>query len=369
MKNILIINLIIVGLLASLSIAKPIYAATLEDLNQQKKDLQNSISSNRQQIGSIQDMISSLDTQTGTTQKEIDLTNQIITVTGQDIADTQDQLDQRQKELDQKKTELNKAIVSYYENGGEQSTVEVVVGANNLSDLIDQSQYIQALTGQISTKAQEITQAKADLQSKKDDLQSRENDLKNQKASLVDKQRNLKIQADAKNNLLSQANSEQSQLKAELDNVSAAIYAQRQAQGGYSSGGTGGYPLANDPPCTSGSNCPSDRWGFGVRQCTSYAAWYFNAIEGKSWYNTRPGSGDAGNWPNLAADQGYSVSSTPQAGAIASWPAGGLNAYGHVAIVQSVNGNGTINVSEYNWVKYSYSERPNVSSAGARFIY
>jgi len=125
-----------------------------------------------------------------------------------------------------------------------------------------------------------------------------------------------------------------------------------------------GYPFANSD--TNGV----DPWGFYYRQCTSYAAWYFNAVEGASWYNTRPGSGSAWNWPVLAADQGYSVGSTPRAGAIASWDRGGLfGNYGYVAIVESVNIDGTINVSEYNWIPYSYSERNNVSTLGVRFIY
>jgi surface antigen len=74
----------------------------------------------------------------------------------------------------------------------------------------------------------------------------------------------------------------------------------------------------------------------------------------------------------LAYDQGYSVNASPQVGAIVSWPAGILGAWGHVAIVEGVNANGTINVSEYNWVRYSYSERYNVpywNYGNASFIY
>lgn len=171
-----------------------------------------------------------------------------------------------------------------------------------------------------------------------------------------------------KKSLLSQANTKQTQLKGELDNVSAEIYEQRKALGGYTSGGTGGYPWAN------ASTNGVDPWGFYYRQCTSYAAWYFNSVEGKSFYSWRTlgvnQSSNSGDWADgLAQNQGYTVSSTPRVGAIASWPAGGLNAYGHVAIVQAVNNNGTINVSEYNWIPYSFDQRNNVSPGSARFIY
>jgi len=354
----------IFSLLATLMLATtPVYAATLDDLYQQKKDIQDSIATNKQEMRSLQDMIDNLNAQTTATQKQIDITSQIIDLTNQQIAQTQAQIEQKQKELDQKKADLNETIVTYYETGTP-STLEIIASANNLSSIIDQSQYMQALSGQINTQAQQIAQVKADLENQKNDLEKKEADLEGQKTSLANQQRNLSIQAKEKDNLLAQANAEQSQLKRDLDNVSAEIYAERQRMGGYTSGGTGGYPYANATPDE------PDPWRFYTRECTSYAAWYFNAIEGKAWYNTRPGSGSAWNWPALAQDQGYTVSSTPRVGAIVSWPAGGIfGAYGHVAIVQGVNANGTINVSEYNWIPFSYSERNNVSPGGGRFIY
>ena len=360
-----VLNLMtILSLLAIIAVASPAYAATLNDLYKQKQDIQNSMSAKNQQINNLQDMIGSLDTQTAATQQQLNITNQIINLTNQQIMETQGEIDQKQKELDQKKADLNETVITYYENG-DPSTLEVIVSANNLSDAIDKSQYMQSLSDQINNQAQAIKKTKEDLQTKKDDLQKKEIDLESQKSSIVDQQRNLKIQADAKNKLLSQTKNEQSQLKADMDNVSSAIYAERQKLGGYTSGGTGGYPYSGDGV---------DPWGFYYRQCTSYAAWYFNVIEGKSWYSFRHSgidrSSNGGDWADLGAYQGYSVSDNPRPGAIASWPAGGIfGGYGHVAIVQSVNSNGTINVSEYNWIPYSYDERNNVSPGGARFIY
>lgn len=52
--------------------------------------------------------------------------------------------------------------------------------------------------------------------------------------------------------------------------------------------------------------------------------------------------GNGGQWAANAAAQGYSVGYTPVAGAVAEQP-------GHVAYVESVNGDGTINLSEMNY--------------------
>jgi len=120
-------------------------------------------------------------------------------------------------------------------------------------------------------------------------------------------------------------------------------------------GGDSGYPFdAIDAP---------DPWFFLTRECTSYAAWYWNVKLGKEWRNTQPGRGSARYWDEIARTLGYSISSTPRVGAIISWkgPLFPGDIWGHVAIVEAVNPNGTIDVSEYNWAtKYGYSYRKNV---------
>lgn len=107
--------------------------------------------------------------------------------------------------------------------------------------------------------------------------------------------------------------------------------------------------------------------GFVKGQCTSYASWYMNNVLGKKWYDSDPGKGDAKNWIKLAKQQGYNVSTTPQPGSVVSWPS--MGQHGHVAVVKSVNQDGSINVSEFNYKPGKYSERTNVSTSGAYFIY
>lgn len=66
-----------------------------------------------------------------------------------------------------------------------------------------------------------------------------------------------------------------------------------------------------------------------------------------TWYakNRRPDLpnrlGNGGQWAANASAQGIATGSVPQVGAIAE-------TYGHVAYVESVNGNGTITISEMN---------------------
>lgn len=114
-----------------------------------------------------------------------------------------------------------------------------------------------------------------------------------------------------------------------------------------------------------------DPWGYGCRQCVSYTAWKVLQKSGRTamyW-------GNANMWPASARARGYQTSSVPRAGSVGVMMSG---PYGHVVWVESVNANGTINISQYNyWLPNKpnggwgyYSEFRNVSpSAYQSYIY
>ncbi len=88
-----------------------------------------------------------------------------------------------------------------------------------------------------------------------------------------------------------------------------------------------------------------NRYAFG--NCTYYAYDRRAALGrpiGSFW-------GNASTWASAARSAGYTVNGTPAPGAVAQWNAyadGWIGYYGHVAIVESVNGDGTVTISEMN---------------------
>jgi surface antigen len=65
--------------------------------------------------------------------------------------------------------------------------------------------------------------------------------------------------------------------------------------------------------------------------------------------------GNAIDWSNRARMAGIRVSTTPKVDAVANWL---YQPYGHVAFVEAVNPDGTVLVSEYNYVTPGrYDER------------
>lgn len=133
------------------------------------------------------------------------------------------------------------------------------------------------------------------------------------------------------------------------------------------------YPYKNSP------KGQVDKWAFYTRYCTSYSA-YRGSLIVANFHNTMKGPngkfgnfGNANNWDNNARNIGYTVTTTPTAGAIAVWEAraGNSGSVGHVAYVEKVNSNNTFNISEYNW-NYgdgNYNIRNNLSViSGLSFI-
>jgi len=82
-----------------------------------------------------------------------------------------------------------------------------------------------------------------------------------------------------------------------------------------------------------------------------YCTWYVKNRRGASLPN---GLGNANTWYSRAAAMGMAVGSVPRAGAVGTTTRGSL---GHVVYVESVNSDGTINISEMNsptWGKATY---------------
>lgn len=375
LKKITRIIFVFISLISIIGIAFPAKAETLSDLLRRQAELdakiktnQNALNSAQKDINSIQGVIDSLDGQISITETDLNLSMQKIDLTIEQINQTQTEIDQKLKDLEVGKQKLYETIRTYYENS-QTSTLEMVVGSNSLNDAIDRTQYLEAVSSQLNDQVAKINQAKADLENQKKQQQDEKSSLESQKSALLDKKNGLEQQKNQKNTLLGQSVDEKNDYQAQLANllkeksqVAASVAAAGRA-GGTVRGGSSGYPYsAIDVP---------DSWGFLTRECVSYAAWYWNDKLGKPWYRGPGpvGTGNAKNWPNLIDYNNnrfgthYAKHSSPAVGALVVWSFG---AYGHVAIVEAVNSDGTVDISEFNYIRpgYLWSYRSHINPGG-----
>jgi surface antigen len=85
--------------------------------------------------------------------------------------------------------------------------------------------------------------------------------------------------------------------------------------------------------------------------------------------------GNAFQWGTQAINAGIQTSQTPQVGAIAQWDKSSIYPLGHVAVVEKVNTDGTILISESSYSpsigsKWDFLHRTRTISANdpSRFI-
>lgn len=110
-------------------------------------------------------------------------------------------------------------------------------------------------------------------------------------------------------------------------------------------------PPAVGLPARTPGVAPRGNYGGGNTYDYGYCTWYVKNRRGASLPN---GLGNANTWYSRASGMGMAVGSAPKAGAVGTTTRGSL---GHVVYVESVNGDGTINISEMNapyWGKVTH---------------
>ena len=143
--------------------------------------------------------------------------------------------------------------------------------------------------------------------------------------------------------------------------------ANRRALGGSNVSIPGGVPGGGGYPGVWASaplDAYVDPWGLYTRECVSYVAWKIHSTG--RYVPHFGGAGNANQWPSTAARYGISSGSTPKAGAAAVM---NIGYYGHVMYVESVNGDGTITVSDYNFAWDGLYRHYTRSASGLTYVY
>jgi len=380
-----LISTVIVAVGLSPSLVRAVQCSTVAECSQQQQALQQQNAQSQQtvnnlqfQASSYQDAINKLQSQISGLQQQIDTNEATQARLQQQIADAQAQLaDQKQK--------LSVDIKAIYVDG-HLSTIEELVTSKNLSDFVDAETYRNAVQTKIESTVEQIKTLEEQLQTQQDQV-----------AQLLDTQHAQQSQLNAdqsqQESLLSYNQSQQGQYNQQIQSNQAQI-TQLQARiiqlntpvGSrvtFSGQCGGGYPATatNQLGQYWGCNFPkdynnnSDDWGMYNRECVSYTAFRVHeeylAGEVRHDMPNWGGVGDAYQWISDARNAGIPVDQSPHAGDIAIRPASGVSGdVGHAMYVESVNGDGTINVSQYNAdFQGNYSYVQGRSESGLYFLH
>ena len=326
-------------------ISSPVYADKYDD---QINALKQSIESYQQQIATLnaeaktlQSALAVLAAEQAQIQAQIDVSQTKYDQLIIKIAETE-------KQIADNKDALGITIANLYVDDNI-TPIEMLFGSKNISDYMDKQEYRNSVRDELATTISKIKDLKIQLDIQKVDVEKVLADQKSQKDDLAAKQNEQQAllnetngQEAAYKQLTSKSDEEISKLRAQqaADNAARA----RSNGGNFTSlpgdGSRGGYPAYWMSLPLDGT---VDFWGMYTRECTSYAAFKVDQAYGNMPY--WGGRGNANQWPADARAAGIKTSSTPAAGTVGVVSSG---TFGHVAWVESVNDNGTINISHFN---------------------
>lgn len=341
-------------------------AADLDDLYKRRDQLsdqlekaESSSKAKQQEIRSLTQQISSLENDIKATESKITQTTDQISSTESEIKNLDSQIKQKTNELNELKKKINASIVEIYRFSS-RSDWELVLSSSSLGESSNQAKYVEAIQIQVKSMYDKLLKLKEALDSEKSKQEAKREELNNLRQRQEEYKKGAEYQVAQKDKLKNMTEQQKEEyermaekIRQEVAYISDEILRNRQAASDQYLGGGSGYNYS----------CGGvDQWGFYTCQCTSYAAWYWNVVLGKRWERGPgiEGTGDAKNWPNLASYNGVGVHSSPQPGAIISWPGDDVyipKKYGHVAIVEKIHSDGQITISEYNWKPLSFSRR------------
>ncbi len=275
------------------------------------------------------------------------------------------QIEETEAKLKEEQSALAQLLIDMHFEG-DSEPIQILAGANSISDLAEKQARNEVVKQQISATAQKVKETKIQLETDKAKVVALLEQQKAAKQELVNKRAEqqalvAKYQNDAESYAAVAKAAQEAQRAAERAEQEA--HPERYSGSMYS--GVNTYPWQGD--------CPHNQDTFGtvwnghyiggyVCECVSYVGW--KAYEAYGLYLAW---GNAYNWDDRARALGYQVDHSPEGDSIGQFDSG---RYGHVFWVESVNGDGSINVTEYNnaYATRIYSGVYQYGDFGARTI-
>ena len=305
---------------------------------------------------------------------EISSLNKVISENEAKIAKLNKEIEKTEQKLEDEQSALAELLVNmHFESDAE--PIRILAGATSISDLAEKAARDEVVKQEIATASDKVKAAKEELSREKAEVETTLKQNEESRGVLAvkkDDQKKLK---------------ESYEKNADSAEVAAAYWEKQvQALAWTPPANTLGYGsrwAGSGNTYTYRDNCPQDNlmygaYGGAVCQCTSYAS--YKAQE--KWDIVNDWGDDAwayiyGGGRRVPKNGATTyVDSVPAPYTIAIWPVSSMSPFGHVAWVESVNSDGSINISEYNvnWAAIGcyigdYCSRSGVGSAGVSFLH
>ncbi|MBQ6410100.1 CHAP domain-containing protein [Candidatus Saccharibacteria bacterium] len=326
---------------------------------------------NRAEANEYTKMANSVGDQIAALNSEISALNAEIAANEAKVNELNVEIEKNEKKLADNQAALAEMLINMHFNT-DSEPITILAGSKSISDYAEKQAREDVAKQEIALASQKIKELKENLNTQKEEVEQ----------AIESSQ--------SKRSLVASKKADQQLLKAQYDKNAddasvLASYWEEQLKllawtppSNTTGNGSRWYGMGNTYPYQ--GNCPRDNvrysaYGGAVCQCTSYASWKAK----EKWGITNTWGGNASNYVNA---KGYYVPATGINTYVDRNPApytiavqfGG--AYGHVMWVESVNENGSVNITEYNvnWPSIGcyigdFCSRKNVGSSNMWFVH
>ena len=315
----------------------------------------------------------------------IDQLNAEISALDKSIADNEAKIEKLNKkiaETEEKLQDTQEALAEMLINihfSDDSEPIRVLAGSRSISDYAERAAREEVAKQEIAMMSEKVKKMKDDLNNQKAEVEEALRISENEKVVVASKRESQQV---LKANYEKSADDASAVAKYWEDQVRAMAWTPPSTAGS----GRRSYDLRNTYPYANncwegyvyeGANIAYPYGGL-ICQCTDYVKWKayekFGVTEkwgGDAWMYIYEG----GNYVPNNGRTTY-VNSVPAPNTIAIWPATWQNPYGHVQWVESINADGTMNITEYNvnWPEAGcymkdFCARNGHGTAGASFLH
>lgn len=286
-------------------------------------------------------------------------------------ADLSEQITQNENKLALQQAALAKLLEkSYREDKDTSDVIVLLAGSESIGDFAEKRARQNTIETQVSTSTKTIKTLKDELEAQKISVDALISSAESKRIEVSEK-RNQQNELIAKYEANAEAYAADAAAARETMQREIAAEIARYNSGGTVGSGFNSYPYSGDcPDYTYTAIARGDsKYGGYVCQCTSYAGWKAYEAYGvliSGWGNARYWIGSGGVSKTARGRDGnyhaYRVDHNAAAHTVAVSTSG---EFGHVMWVESINSNGTINLTEYNNTASAASHREG--DFGARY--
>lgn len=353
-KNVNIIVALVFGATLFTQFSQPTSALSLDD---QIRVVQNEINQYQAEAQKLKDQAQGLEKELASLNSQKQVIQGQINLSQLQHDKLQEEIESTQNKIVDNKDALGTIIADMYVNDSI-SPLEMLASSKNIGDYVDKSAFQSSISEQLQEKIEEIKELRSKLEKQQSDVKRVLGEQGLAKKALVDKENERAVlleQTKGQESAYQTLSADGEKRKGELHRQQQAIIEAATRRGGGISPVTigdpskGGYPWENG--CWVDGNAMSnggqngngtDPLGYGCRQCVSYTAFKVGQRTGnypRYW-------GNANQWPSSARAAGYTTGSSPRVNSVGVISSG---QYGHVVWVESIESDGSLIVSQYNY--------------------